>query len=80
GDIWLNTSAGRHNLRALRLEALRRRIGVVFEDAFLFAGTVAENIAYGHPQATADDIYRAATAAGASDFINALPKGFDTWL
>ena len=80
GDIWLNTSAGRQNLRALRLEALRRRIGVVFEDAFLFAGTVAENIAYGHPQATADDIYRAATAAGASDFINALPKGFDTWL
>ncbi|CCI75946.1 unnamed protein product [Klebsiella pneumoniae subsp. rhinoscleromatis SB3432] len=78
GDIWLNTSAGRQNLRALRLEALRRRIGVVFEDAFLFAGTVAENIAYGHPQATADDIYRAATAAGASDFINALPKGFDT--
>ncbi|PLE06701.1 multidrug ABC transporter ATP-binding protein [Klebsiella pneumoniae] len=80
GDIWLNTSAGRQNLRALRLEALRRRIGVVFEDAFLFAGTVAENIAYGHPQATADDIHRAATAAGASDFINALPKGFDTWL
>ncbi|EHE7799810.1 salmochelin/enterobactin export ABC transporter IroC [Enterobacter cloacae complex sp. CDL006] len=80
GEIWLNTSAGRQNLRDLRLEALRRRVGVVFEDAFLFAGTVAENIAYGHPQATADDIRLAARAAGASDFINALPKGFDTQL
>lgn len=41
---------------------------------------MAENIAYGHPQATADDIRRAAAAAGASDFINALPKGFDSLL
>ncbi len=47
----------------------------MFEDAFLFAGTVAENIAYGHPQATQDDIRRAADAAGASGFINALPQG-----
>lgn len=51
-----------------------------FEDAFLFAGTVAENIAYGHPQATQDDIRRAADAAGASGFINALPQGFNTRL
>ncbi len=80
GKIWLNTSEGRQNLRDIRLEALRRRVGIVFEDAFLFAGTVAENIAYGHPQATADDIRRAAAAAGASDFINALPKGFDSLL
>ncbi|MGR7529136.1 salmochelin/enterobactin export ABC transporter IroC [Klebsiella aerogenes] len=80
GDIWLNTSAGRQNLRDLKLEALRRQVGVVFEDAFLFAGTVAENIAYGHPQATMEDIRRAAAAAGASEFINALPKGFDTRL
>ncbi|MGU7800605.1 ATP-binding cassette domain-containing protein, partial [Escherichia coli] len=80
GDIWLNTSTGRQNLRDLKLEALRRQVGVVFEDAFLFAGTVAENIAYGHPQATMEDIRRAAAAAGASEFINALPKGFDTRL
>ena len=80
GDIWLDTSTGRQNLRDLKLEALRRQVGVVFEDAFLFAGTVAENIAYGHPQATMEDIRRAAAAAGASEFINALPKGFDTRL
>ena len=80
GEIWLDTSTGRQNLRDLKLEALRRQVGVVFEDAFLFAGTVAENIAYGHPQATMEDIRRAAAAAGASEFINALPKGFDTRL
>ncbi len=41
---WLNTTAGQQNIRDLKLTALRRRVGVVFEDAFLFAGTVAENI------------------------------------
>ncbi|MCV5403291.1 ATP-binding cassette domain-containing protein, partial [Escherichia coli] len=61
-------------------DALRRRVGIVFEDAFMFAGTVAGNIAFGYPQATADAIRRAAAAAGASDFINALPKGFDSLL
>lgn len=78
--MWLNTTAGQQNIRDLKLTALRRRVGVVFEDAFLFAGTVAENIAYGHPQATQDDIRRAADAAGASGFINALPQGFNTRL
>ncbi|HCM2560575.1 TPA: salmochelin/enterobactin export ABC transporter IroC, partial [Salmonella enterica subsp. enterica serovar Enteritidis] len=71
GGVWLNTTTGQQNIRDLKLTALRRRVGVVFEDAFLFAGTVAENIAYGHPQATQDDIRRAADAAGASGFINA---------
>ncbi|EBG2395337.1 ABC transporter ATP-binding protein [Salmonella enterica subsp. enterica] len=80
GGVWLNTTAGQQNIRDLKLTALRRRVGVVFEDAFLFAGTVAENIAYGHPQATQDDIRRAADVAGASGFINALPQGFNTRL
>lgn len=80
GGVWLNTTTGQQNIRDLKLTALRRRVGVVFEDAFLFAGTVAENIAYGHPQATQDDIRRAADAAGASGFINALPQGFSTRL
>ncbi|ECW1186079.1 TPA: salmochelin/enterobactin export ABC transporter IroC [Salmonella enterica subsp. houtenae serovar 43:z4,z32:-] len=80
GGVWLNTTTGQQNIRDLKLTALRRRVGVVFEDAFLFAGTVAENIAYGHPQATQDDIRRAADAAGASEFINALPQGFNTRL
>lgn len=80
GGVWLNTTGGQQNIRDLQLTALRRRVGVVFEDAFLFAGTVAENIAYGHPQASQDDIRRAADAAGASGFINALPQGFNTRL
>ncbi|EAQ6275604.1 ABC transporter ATP-binding protein [Salmonella enterica] len=80
GGVWLNTTTGQQNIRDLKLTALRRRVGVVFEDAFLFAGTVAENIAYGHPQATQDDIRHAADAAGASEFINALPQGFNTRL
>ncbi|EKQ1685469.1 salmochelin/enterobactin export ABC transporter IroC [Salmonella enterica] len=80
GGVWLNTTTGQQNIRDLKLTALRRRVGVVFEDAFLFAGTVAENIAYGHPQATQDDIRHAADAAGASEFINALPQRFNTRL
>lgn len=80
GQLWLETDRGRQNLRSLRLEELRRAVGVVFEDALLFAGTVAENIAYGHPQATQEDIRRAAAAAGAMDFIQALPQGFETRL
>lgn len=80
GNLWLNTAKGRQNIRDLKLEALRRTVGVVFEDAFLFAGTVAENIAYGHPQATEEDIRRAADAAGATGFICALAQGFKTRL
>ncbi|WP_147196871.1 salmochelin/enterobactin export ABC transporter IroC [Pantoea sp. CCBC3-3-1] len=78
GKLWLKTDQGRQNIAELRLDALRRAVGVVFEDTFLFAGTVAENIAYGHPQATEEDIRRAADAAGATGFISALPKGFKT--
>ena len=78
GKLWLTTGQGRQNIADLRLDALRRAVGVVFEDTFLFAGTVAENIAYGHPEATEEDIRRAADAAGATGFISALPKGFKT--
>lgn len=78
GRLWLNTAQGRQSIADLKLAALRRQVGVVFEDTFLFAGTVAENIAYGHPQASEDDIRRAADAAGATGFISALPKGFNT--
>lgn len=78
GKLWLKTEQGKQNIAELRLDALRRAVGVVFEDTFLFAGTVAENIAYGHPKATEEDIRRAADAAGASGFISALPKGFKT--
>jgi ATP-binding cassette subfamily B salmochelin/enterobactin exporter len=80
GTLWLNTSQGKQNIASLRLEELRRAVGVVFEDTFLFAGTVSENIAYGHPEATEENIRRAADAAGATGFISALPKGFKTRL
>ncbi|MBV4367249.1 salmochelin/enterobactin export ABC transporter IroC [Erwinia phyllosphaerae] len=78
GKVWLKTDGGRQNIADLRLDELRRAVGVVFEDTFLFAGTVAENIAYGHPGAKEEDIRRAADAAGATGFISALPKGFQT--
>lgn len=80
GALWLTTDQGRQNIADIRLESLRRQVGVVFEETFLFAGTVAENIAYGHPKATEEDIQRAARAAGAIAFINALPQGFATRL
>ena len=69
---------GGHDVRDLRLSALRRQVGIAFEDAFLFAGTVRENIAYGDPDASDARIRAAATAAAADAFIQALPEGYDT--
>jgi ATP-binding cassette subfamily B protein len=64
--------------RDVTLESLRRAIGVVQQDVYLFAGTVAENLRYGRPQATEAEVVAAARAANAHDFIMALPKGYDT--
>jgi len=61
-----------------RLTELRRSVGVVFEEAFLFSDTIAANIAYGRPDATRADIEAAARSAEAQDFIVALPDGYDT--
>jgi ATP-binding cassette subfamily B protein len=58
--------------------SLRRSIGVVFQEPALFSGTVTENIAYGHPEATIDQVEAAARAANAHDFVERLPKGYDT--
>jgi len=60
------------------IEALRRRIGVVLQEPFLFHGTVATNIAYGKPDATIDEIITAARAANAHDFIVGFPDGYET--
>ncbi len=60
------------------LDSLRRRIGLVSQDVFLFQGTVAENIAYGSPDATPAEIRAAAESAEASEFIDRLPQGYDT--
>ena len=66
------------DVRDVTLDSLRRDIGVVFEDSFLFSDSVHNNIAYGRPDATRAEVERAARAAGAHDFITGLPDGYDT--
>lgn len=66
------------DLRELSTAELRRGVVMVTQEAFLFSGTVAENIAIGRPDATREEIERAAKAIGAHDFITALPEGYDT--
>ena len=68
------------DVREGALEALRQRIAIVPQDVTLFAGTVADNIAYAAPGATRGEIEAAAKAAGAADFIARLPEGLDTLL
>jgi len=66
------------NVRDLELEAMRRQIGVVLQEPYLFRGTIAENIAYGSQGAILKDIINAAKAANAHEFICGLPDGYDT--
>ncbi|MHB8656370.1 MAG: ABC transporter ATP-binding protein [Solirubrobacteraceae bacterium] len=66
------------DVRSLDLVSLRAAIAVVTDDPFLFSATVHDNIAYARPQATREEVERAARAAQAHDFITALPKGYDT--
>ncbi len=66
------------DLRDLTLPELRRGVVMVTQEAFLFSGTVAENIALGKPDASREEIERAAKAIGAHDFITSLPEGYDT--
>jgi ATP-binding cassette, subfamily B, bacterial len=66
------------DIRDVSLTSLRRNIGVVQQDVYLFAGSVAENLRYGRPDATQADIEQAARRANAHDFIMALPQGYDT--
>jgi ATP-binding cassette subfamily B protein len=69
-----------HDLRELDLDDLRRNMGLVFQETFLFSNTVAANIAFGHPEATIEQVDRAARIAAAHDFIAALPHGYETVL
>jgi ATP-binding cassette subfamily B protein len=66
------------DVRDLTLQSLRRSIGVVFEDSFLFSDSITANIAFGRPDATTDQIEAAARAAEAHEFILRLPRGYDT--
>lgn len=67
-----------HDIRTVSLESLRRHIGLVLQDPFLFGTTIRENIAYGRPHASQEEIEAAARAARAHDFIMEFPEGYDT--
>ena len=68
------------DVRSVTLHSLRSAIGVVQQDVYLFSGTVAENIAYGRPDATRAEIEEAARLAGADEFVRALKNGYDTYV
>ena len=66
------------DVRDYDVKWLRRQVGIVLQEPYLFHGTIAENIAYGHPDATPEEIIDAARAANAHDFIVGFPDGYDT--
>ncbi|MDQ3762021.1 MAG: ABC transporter ATP-binding protein/permease [Actinomycetota bacterium] len=78
GAVRVGPSGHTVDVRRLRLASLRRAVGMVFEEAFLFSDTVRANIAYGRPDATNEEVRQAAKAAAAHEFISALPQGYDT--
>jgi ABC-type multidrug transport system fused ATPase/permease subunit len=67
-----------HDLRDVTERSLRSQLGIVPQEGFLFSGTIRDNIAFGRPNATDDDVRAAARAVGAHDFIERLPEGYDT--
>jgi ABC-type multidrug transport system fused ATPase/permease subunit/aminoglycoside phosphotransferase (APT) family kinase protein len=69
-----------HDVRSFTLESLRSQISMVLQETVLFSGTVADNISYGRPKATRDEIVRAAIRANAHEFIEQMPDGYDTEL
>jgi ABC-type multidrug transport system fused ATPase/permease subunit len=69
-----------HDLREVTQVSLRRQLGIVPQEGFLFAGTIAENIAFGSPDASTEEIVDATVAVGADEFVDDLPSGYDTQL
>jgi ATP-binding cassette subfamily B protein len=67
-----------HDLRGVQQKALREQLGIVPQEGFLFSGTIRENIAFGRPEATLEEIEEAAASVGATGFIAALPDGIET--
>ncbi len=67
-----------HDLRDIRQDSLRRQLGIVPQEGFLFSGTIGENIAFGRPDAGDEEIRAAARAVGADEFIESLEHGYDT--
>ncbi|MEM3570246.1 MAG: ABC transporter ATP-binding protein [Thermoproteota archaeon] len=68
------------DIKKFKLSSLRRQIGIVPQDVFLFSGTIRENIAFGKPDASMEEIARAAELAKIRDFIESLPEGYDTFV
>ncbi|MBQ3542190.1 MAG: ABC transporter ATP-binding protein [Oscillospiraceae bacterium] len=66
------------DIRELTMESVRRNIGIVQQDVFLFVGTIRDNILYGRPDATEEEVFEAARRANIHDYILTLPKGYDT--
>ncbi len=66
------------DIRGLTMESVRRNIGIVQQDVFLFVGTIRENILYGRPDATQEEVYEAARRANIHDYVMTLPNGYDT--
>jgi ABC-type multidrug transport system fused ATPase/permease subunit len=67
-----------HDLRDVQARSLRRQMGIVPQEAFLFSGTIRDNLSFGRPDATDEDVQHAARAVGAHDFIAALEQGYET--
>ncbi|MHB8626649.1 MAG: ABC transporter ATP-binding protein [Aggregatilineales bacterium] len=67
-----------HDVRDVTIDSLRKQIGIVLQETNLFSGTIRDNIAYGRPDASMDDVLAAAKAAAAHDFIMSFPEGYDT--
>jgi len=67
-----------NDIRSFKISALRRQIGLVLQDVFMFTGTIKDNIAFGRPSASMDEIVRAAKLARVHDFIDTLPEGYNT--
>lgn len=69
-----------NEIRGVTIHSLRRAIGIVQQDVYMFSGSIRENIAYGKPDATDEEILAAARDAGIHDFISGLPDGYDTFV
>ena len=76
GSIYLDNK----DIKKITLKSLRKNIGIVQQDVYLFAGTVYDNIAYGNPKATKEEIIEAAKLAGAHEFITQLKDGYDSYV
>jgi ATP-binding cassette subfamily B protein len=69
-----------HDIRDVTIKSLRANIGLVMQDVFLFNATIRDNIAYGGPDSTEEEIIEAAKIARIHDFIVSLPEGYETWV